>query len=37
MNTLTRSDRGGGWDPGALRASPNFHWGYVLQLLADAA
>lgn len=37
VSPLTRSDKGGGWDPGALRAAPNFHWGYVLQLLADSA
>ena len=37
VSPLTRSDRGGGWDPGALRVDPNFHWGYVLQLLDAAA
>lgn len=29
VNPLTRSDKGGGWDPGFLRVAPRFDWGYV--------
>lgn len=30
LSPLTRWDRGGGWDPGALRAAPRLDWGWVL-------
>lgn len=33
LNPLTRSAKGQGWDPGALRVDPDFHWGFVLELL----
>ncbi len=33
LSPLTRSDKNGGWDPGIMRVDPNFHWGYVLELL----
>lgn len=29
VNPLTRSDRGGGWDPGSLRDRPRFNWGRI--------
>jgi N-acetyl-anhydromuramyl-L-alanine amidase AmpD len=29
LNPLTRSDKNGGWDPGALRAMPRFAWRWV--------
>jgi hypothetical protein len=36
LTPLSRHDRGGGWDPGALRPAPYFDWGYVLQRIADS-
>jgi hypothetical protein len=29
VSPITRHDRNGGWDPGALRAQPRFDWEYV--------
>jgi len=37
LTPLSRSNKGGGWDPGALRVDPDFHWGAVLQLLDASA
>lgn len=31
VNPITRHNRGGGWDPGALRESPRFDWSWILR------
>jgi hypothetical protein len=36
LTPLSRHDRAGGWDPGALRPQPYFDWGYVLQRIAES-
>lgn len=36
VNPLTRNDKGGGWDPGALRARPRFAWRWVRAMCAGA-
>lgn len=33
LDAFGRWDRGGGWDPGALRAEPRFDWGLVAEML----
>lgn len=33
LNPLDRWDKGGGWDPGRLRASPYFDWNFVYRRL----
>lgn len=33
-NPITRNDKGGGWDPGALRARPRFDWRWVRAMCA---
>lgn len=37
LSPLTRWDRGGGWDPGARRLAPRFHWSKVIAALTAAA
>ncbi len=32
VDPIARSDRGGGWDPGAVRAEPRFDWGRLAAL-----
>jgi hypothetical protein len=34
LTPLSRHDRSGGWDPGALRPLPYFDWGYVYEAIA---
>lgn len=36
VNPIRRSNIGGGWDPGALRASPRFDWAYVFTQLGGS-
>ena len=36
LNPLERTNSGGGWDPGVLRAGPTFDWGKLLTALAAA-
>jgi N-acetyl-anhydromuramyl-L-alanine amidase AmpD len=35
LTPLSRHDKSGGWDPGALRPAPYFDWQYVLEAIAD--
>lgn len=36
VTPLSRHDKRGGWDPGALRADAYFDWGYVYRKLAES-
>jgi N-acetyl-anhydromuramyl-L-alanine amidase AmpD len=36
ISPLTRSHKGGGWDPGVLRGSPWFDWHYFVERVATS-